>query len=110
MQLPDAEADEQQDRGERGKQRQNAIYTGRPNVEAALAMQTPAVVKLLIVIALLAVVASLGVALLRLVRDRGESTRMVKALTFRIVLSIVLFLVLMFGVFAGVIVPHGVIP
>lgn len=69
---------------------------------------TPFFVKLLIVVALLAIVASLGIALARLVRDRGDSTRMVKALTFRIALSIALFALLMLGVFTGFITPHGI--
>ena len=73
-------------------------------------MQTPWLIKLLIVVALLTVVASLGTALLQLVRDRGQSTRMVKALTFRIGLSILLFVLLMVGIFSGVVVPHGVVP
>lgn len=71
-------------------------------------MQTPLVIKGLIVAALAAVLVSLGVALFGLVRDKGKSTRMVKALTFRIALSIALFILLMIGIFAGVIVPHGV--
>ncbi|HEX8963676.1 MAG TPA: twin transmembrane helix small protein [Rhodocyclaceae bacterium] len=73
-------------------------------------MQTPELVKWFIVVALAAVVGSLGVALFGLVRDKGRSTRMVKALTFRIVLSIGLFLLLMLGIVSGVIVPHGVAP
>ena len=71
-------------------------------------MQTPPFLNWLIVAALAAVMASLGVALFGLVRDKGRSTRMVKALTFRIVISIVLFIALMVGILSGVIVPHGV--
>jgi hypothetical protein len=71
-------------------------------------MGTSLMVKSMVVAALVAVLASLGVALFGLVRDRGRSTRMVKALTFRIALSIVLFIALMVGIFSGVIVPHGV--
>ena len=73
-------------------------------------METPWFVKLLMVAALLAVVASLGVALVQLVRDRGQSTRMAKALTWRIGLSILLFVLLVAGMFTGVVVPHGVVP
>ncbi|MDK9715787.1 MAG: twin transmembrane helix small protein [Sulfuritalea sp.] len=73
-------------------------------------MQTPLLVKAIIVLALLAIVASLGVALWRLVRDRGDSERTVKALTFRIGLSIALFVLLVLGMLAGVVVPHGVVP
>ncbi|MBI5922537.1 MAG: twin transmembrane helix small protein [Betaproteobacteria bacterium] len=73
-------------------------------------MQTPVLVKLVIAMALLAIVVSLGVALWRLISDRGGSHRAVKALTFRIGLSIALFLLLLLGMFTGVVVPHGVIP
>lgn len=73
-------------------------------------MQTPLLVKLIIVVALLAIVVSLGVALWRLISDRGESQRAVRALTFRIGLSIVLFVLLLLGMLTGVVVPHGVIP
>lgn len=73
-------------------------------------MQTPFLVQLLSVIMLLAVAASLGVALVQLVRDRGDGTRMVRALTLRIALSIALFILLMLGIFAGFITPHGVVP
>ncbi|MBM3394801.1 MAG: twin transmembrane helix small protein [Betaproteobacteria bacterium] len=41
------------------------------------------------------ILASLGSALFYLVRDKGNSTRTVKALTVRITLSITLFLLLM---------------
>ena len=71
---------------------------------------TPSIVKAAVVLALVFVVASLGMALFGLVHDRGRSTRMVKALTFRIALSIGLFVLLMVGIFSGVIVPHGVTP
>lgn len=70
----------------------------------------PLVVRLFIVVALLAVIGSLALGLVRLVKDRGQSTRLVRALTFRIALSLALFLLLMIGIFAGIIVPHGVVP
>ena len=73
-------------------------------------MQTALLVKVLIVGVLLAILASLGVALFRLQRERGRSTGTVKALTLRIVLSIVLFLLLLLGFFTGIVVPHGVVP
>lgn len=73
-------------------------------------MQTPLLVKLIMVLALLAIVVSLGVALWRLITDRGESERTVRALTFRIGLSIALFLLLVLGMLTGVVVPHGIVP
>jgi hypothetical protein len=43
------------------------------------------------------IIASLGSALVFLVRDRGQSTRTVKALAVRVALSLALFLLLMIG-------------
>jgi hypothetical protein len=43
------------------------------------------------------ILASLGSALFFLVRDKGQSTRAVKALAVRVALSIALFLLLMIG-------------
>jgi hypothetical protein len=73
-------------------------------------MQTALLVKVLIVVALLAILASLGVALFRLQRERGRSTGTVRALTVRIMLSIMLFLLLVLGFCTGIVVPHGVVP
>jgi ABC-type amino acid transport system permease subunit len=63
--------------------------------------------KLLIVAALLAIVFSLVLALWRLMRDKGNSDRVVRALTVRVMLSIGLFILLMFAFAAGLIKPHG---
>jgi hypothetical protein len=43
------------------------------------------------------ILASLGSALFFLVRDKGQSTRTVKALAVRVALSLALFLLLMIG-------------
>jgi putative copper export protein len=52
---------------------------------------------------------SLGSALYYLVRgNRGDSERIVKALTWRISLSIVLFIILMIAFALGWITPHSV--
>lgn len=53
--------------------------------------------KALVVLLLLAIVGSLFSGLLFLYRDRGDSRRMARALTWRIGLSIALFLVLLAG-------------
>jgi hypothetical protein len=63
--------------------------------------------KVFVVIFLVVILASLGSALYYLVRDKGASDRTVKALTVRIVLSIVLFVLLIAGYYAGVIPPTG---
>ena len=50
-------------------------------------------IKILIVLVLAAIVASLGSGLFHLVRDEGQSKRMVNALTVRVALSVLLFFV-----------------
>jgi hypothetical protein len=52
---------------------------------------------------LLAIVASLASAAVFMLRDRGNSKRMVKALAVRVGLSVGLFLMLMAGYYFGVI-------
>jgi len=64
--------------------------------------------KVLIITLLLAVIISLGVGLFGLLRDPGNSTRTVKALTIRITLSLLLFLLLIIGLVFGFITPHDV--
>lgn len=65
--------------------------------------------KVLIISLLLAILASLGSALFYLYRDSSTSTRIVKALTWRIGLSILTLLLLVLGVYLGWIVPHSLI-
>ena len=55
---------------------------------------------------LLLILVSLGTALYALVKDRGQSTRTVRALTMRIALSIGLIVLLMVSYKAGLIKPH----
>lgn len=64
--------------------------------------------KAFIVIILLAIVGSLGSALFYLLKDTNRSPRTVKALTFRIGLSIGLFLLLLLAYAMGFIQPHGI--
>jgi len=66
--------------------------------------------KIIVVVIFLTIIGSLASGLFYLVKDRGQSTRTVKALTVRIALSVSLF-VLLFVLFAfGVIEPHGLRP
>ncbi len=67
-------------------------------------------IKALIVITLLAIIASLGSGMLFLVKDKGKGDRTVRALTVRIALSISLFALLMLGIATGHIKPHGIYP
>jgi hypothetical protein len=65
-------------------------------------------VKVVIIAMLVGIVLSLGSALRHLVREPHGSTRMVKALSWRIGLSLALFLLLFVGFATGVIEPHGI--
>lgn len=59
--------------------------------------------RIVIVIFLLLIVASLASALYYLVKDKGNSDRTIKALTVRVSLSVTLFLLLMAGFYFGII-------
>jgi len=68
--------------------------------------------RLLVLVALGAIIASLGSALFHLSRGTGEddSRKMARALTIRIALSLGLFALLMIAWYAGLVAPHAVIP
>jgi hypothetical protein len=53
------------------------------------------------------VIFSLGQALFYLIKDEGKSDRMVKALSWRIGLSVFIFILLLIGQAVGLIQPHG---
>jgi Na+-driven multidrug efflux pump len=59
-----------------------------------------------VILFLIVILASLGSALYYMIRDKGRSERAVKALTVRITLSIVLFILLIVGYATGII-PRG---
>ena len=64
-------------------------------------------IKILIVACLIGIVVSLGSGLFHLVNDKGESKKMVRALTVRIALSVALFILLFIAWSQGLIEPHG---
>jgi Protein of unknown function (DUF2909) len=66
--------------------------------------------KSIVVMLLLAILASLASGLVFLIRDKGESERTVRSLTIRIGLSIALFVLLIIGFATGLIQPHGITP
>lgn len=66
--------------------------------------------KLFVLFIFAGILASLGSAMLYLVRDKGESGRTLKALTWRIGLSVALFISLFVAYALGLIQPHGVLP
>ena len=59
------------------------------------------IMKILVVVLLLLVLVSLFSALFFMYRDKGNSRRMVTALTFRIVLSVAIFLILIGSYYFG---------
>lgn len=67
-------------------------------------------IKYLIVAVLLAIVASLGSGLYFMLKDKGDSKRMVNSLTVRIGLSVTLFVLLFVAWYAGLIQPHALVP
>ncbi len=66
--------------------------------------------KLLVLLLLAAILVSLFSGLFYLNRDQGDSRRMLRALTFRIALSVLLFLLLLIAWRTGAIQPHGLMP
>lgn len=63
---------------------------------------------LLVIAFLIVIVWNLGAGLYYLMIDRGQTKRTVNALTRRIVLSVVLILLVIVGIYSGWIRPHGV--
>lgn len=64
-------------------------------------------IKIIIILFLLIIIGSLFSALTFLYKDGGTGTRTVKALTVRISLSIILFILLMLGFYFGIIPGKG---
>ena len=75
----------------------------KPESEALLA-------KGLVIVIFIAILLSLGSAMVFLIKDRGGSTRTAKALTLRIGISIALFGLLFLLWWLGLITPHGIRP
>lgn len=65
-------------------------------------------IKVIILIFFVFIFYALGSALYYLVHDKGGSDRVVRALTWRIVLSLILFVLLMIAFALGWITPHSI--
>lgn len=65
-------------------------------------------IKIIVAIAFIGIIASLGSALYHLVRHKDHSEQTVKALTLRIGISLALFLLLFVAFATGLIKPHGI--
>lgn len=63
--------------------------------------------KLLVILVLLGILASLGSGLVFLVKDKDDSRRVLRALTLRISLSVLLFLLIIGAWFLGLIEPNA---
>ena len=66
------------------------------------------IAKLTVILLLIFIVASLGLALFHMMRNKGPTDQMVRALTIRVILSIGLFIFLMVAFAAGLLKPHGI--
>jgi hypothetical protein len=66
--------------------------------------------KIIVILFLLIIVGSLFSGLFYLIKDKGSSERTVRALTVRISLSVLLFILLMLGYATGLLQPHGIVP
>ncbi len=64
--------------------------------------------KLAIVAVLLVIIYNLGAGLYFMMTDKGKTDRTVKALTWRIGLSVMLILLVIVGIYAGLIKPHDI--
>ncbi|MBS0358310.1 MAG: twin transmembrane helix small protein [Proteobacteria bacterium] len=64
--------------------------------------------KALVIIVMIVILFSLGSALFYLIQDKGKTDRTIKALTWRIALSVGLFIFLMICFMFGLITPHGI--
>lgn len=64
--------------------------------------------KIIIILLFLAALGSLASAMVFLVKDKGETNRTAKALTYRIGISVFIFILLIVAYFAGYIEPHGI--
>lgn len=67
-------------------------------------------IKIIVLLVFVGIVASLASGLYYLVNDKGDSRRTLRALTWRVGLSVGLFIFLMALVGLGVIQPHGLYP
>lgn len=66
--------------------------------------------KILLIAMLLFIILNLAAGFVYLMKDRGSTTRTVRALTWRVGLSFVLLLLLMVGFATGLIKPHSALP
>jgi len=64
--------------------------------------------KIIVAIAFILIIASLGSALVFLMKDKGQGQRTVKALAFRVGFSVALFALILLANYFGLIQPTGI--
>ena len=62
--------------------------------------------RIIVILFIVVILASLGSALYYMLKDRGTTERSARALTLRITMSVVLFLLLILGMKTGLITSH----
>ena len=72
-------------------------------------MDTALLIKTIVIILMLIILFNLGSALVYLVKDQGKTQRTLSALTWRIALSIIVFILLAIGFKTGLIQPHSIL-
>jgi succinate dehydrogenase/fumarate reductase cytochrome b subunit len=72
------------------------------------ASMSPGLQKLVIIAFLVVILWNLGAGLYYMMVDKGTTNRTVKSLSWRIGLSVGLILLVMLGIYTGVIKPHGI--
>jgi succinate dehydrogenase/fumarate reductase cytochrome b subunit len=65
------------------------------------------IIKIFVLACLIGIVVSLGSGMYHLMTDKGDSKKMVRALTVRVGLSVGLFILLLIAWSQGLIEPHG---
>lgn len=66
--------------------------------------------KLIIIAVFLLIVFNLGSAMVYMIKDKSQSDRTMRALTWRIGLSVLAFILLFIAYATGLIQPHGILP
>ncbi|MDD2722777.1 MAG: twin transmembrane helix small protein [Methylovulum sp.] len=68
------------------------------------------IIKSIAIFAFALIIISLGIALFNLIKDKNQehSEKIVKALTFRISLSVLLFIFIFIALATGILKPHGI--
>jgi succinate dehydrogenase/fumarate reductase cytochrome b subunit len=78
-----------------------------PRCHRTLALYWRRMTTLIIIAFLIVILYNLGAGLYYMMIDKGQTDRTVKALTWRIGLSVLLILLVIVGIATGVIQPHG---